>query len=271
MRRAIAALRRLKLARMLARRFPRLAGMAQDRITRGELLVPTDVLEARYEEALRRLLTHGPESVGSYFEFGVYRGESLLCMQRASLRVGLGGMRLFGFDSFAGLPHTRDGIGDATEPRSGLSYRPGALKSSYAQTVESMSRRGADWQRIQLIPGWYSETLTPEFRNSTDLGQASVIMIDCVLYSSTLEALRFCEPLIGRESIVFLDDWGAAIELDATGASGERRAFEEFVAANPTLKAEQIGSYLHTEDEPPSMAVIMLLRRVERSGSIAEA
>jgi len=260
----LARLRRLKPVRAIVRRFPGFAGWAHDHVTRHTPLVPVRILESRYGDALEELLTrHAAETIGDYLEFGVYRGDSLLCMQRASERLGLGAMRLFGFDSFEGLPDTSGAEDQATRSGGGLSYRPGALRSSYDDTVKAMTRHGADWQRIELVPGWYAETLEPGFRDRAGIRWASVIMIDCVLYSSTLEALRFCEPLIGSEAIVFLDDWDAGTEVVSEGAAGERRAFEEFIVAHPALRAEPIGSYLHEEDNPPSLAMIMLVRRAD--------
>jgi hypothetical protein len=63
--------------------------------------------------------------------------------------------------------------------------------------------------------------------------EASVIMVDCDLYASARTALHFSADLIVDEAVVFFDDWADA-ELAAKGL-GERRAFEEFQAANPAL------------------------------------
>jgi hypothetical protein len=41
---------------------------------------------------------------GDYYEFGLYRGHSLWSAQQAADRLGISGMRFFGFDSFEGLP-----------------------------------------------------------------------------------------------------------------------------------------------------------------------
>jgi O-methyltransferase len=259
----LASIRRQRPVRAFIDRFPGLAGRAHALITRHTPLVPTEILESRYEDALRRLADRaGSQPIGDYLEFGVYRGDSMLCMQRASARLGLGGMRLVGFDSFEGMPDTAVAEDEATRSGGGLSYRPGALKSSYDDTKKTMTAHGADWDRIELVRGWYDETLTPEVRERIGVRRAAVVMIDCVLYSSTLAALRFCEPLIADEAIVFLDDWDAGVEVDAESAAGERIAFETFVAENPTLRVEQIGSYEHVEDDPPSVATIMLVRRM---------
>jgi len=57
-------------------------------------------------------------------------------------------------------------------------------------------------------------------------------MIDCDLYSSAKQALDFCAPLIVGQTIIFFDDWGGGTSLDKENL-GEKRAFLEFLQANP--------------------------------------
>ena len=68
-------------------------------------------------------------------------------------------------------------------------------------------------------------------------------MIDCTIYSAALIALTFCAPLIRDRAVVLLDEW----KLEALGGpaivSGEGRAFEEFLAGNPDLRAEELPPY----------------------------
>ena len=64
-------------------------------------LVGERQLEDTYRDVLRLLVAgEGSDSVGEYLEFGVYVGTSLLCMHRAANSLGLGSLRLIGFDSF---------------------------------------------------------------------------------------------------------------------------------------------------------------------------
>ena len=60
---------------------------------------------SRNVEALRLLAQSEPAgALGDYLEFGVYNGSSLACAFRAFNEVGAPKVRLFGFDSFQGLP-----------------------------------------------------------------------------------------------------------------------------------------------------------------------
>ena len=195
-------------------------------------LVPERELEDTYGDVLRHLAAAaGPGGVGDYLEFGVYVGSSLLCMHRASNTVGLGSLRLFGFDSFQGLPDA------AAKEDEGL-WQPGSFRAELGVAREHLTRGGIDWSRTVLVPGWFEDTLRPELARRIGIEKAGVIMIDCDIYSSALTALRFCAPLIRDRAAVFFDDWDSG-DLAAKGL-GERRAFEEFLAGNPELAAEEL-------------------------------
>jgi hypothetical protein len=66
-------------------------------------------------------------------------------------------------------------------------------------------------------------------------------MIDSDLYSSAKTALRFCAPLIRDEAVVLFDDWQPATM--AADDAGERRAFDELLAADSSLSAQELESY----------------------------
>jgi hypothetical protein len=84
-------------------------------VAAGERLVPEKELERKYEAALRFLAhRHGAAALGDYLEFGVFHGASLACMHRALEAGGFERVRLFGFDSFAGLPAAADTEDDQT-------------------------------------------------------------------------------------------------------------------------------------------------------------
>ena len=67
-------------------------------------LVPPDDLQQFFEAALRQLRELKGEHVGDYLEFGVFNGTSLSALYHARRASGVTDMRLFGFDSFEGLP-----------------------------------------------------------------------------------------------------------------------------------------------------------------------
>ncbi len=214
---------------------------------------PAEVLRV-YRKGLAHLVEQragGP--LGDYLEFGVFRGDSMLCMHRALDELGVDGVRLFGFDSFEGLPDVAPGDED-------LGWAPGAFHSDYEMTRRRLTKGGVDWDRTTLVKGWYDETLTDALRNEHELRRASVIMIDCDLYSSSERALEFVAPLIHEEVLVLLDDWDGGTGL-AEQNIGERRAFEEFLERHPELSAREFDTYYHTEMEPPVPAKVFAVSR----------
>jgi len=197
------------------------------------------VPETAYRELIHRGLDHlirqvGYANLGDYLEFGVYNGTSLVSMFRETQRMGLTGMRLFGFDSFEGLPPAA-----ATDDEG--KWKPGAWRSEMEFTEAVLEAEEVDRSRVFLVPGWFSNTCTAETAHRYTIKKASVIMIDCDIYSSTKEALEFCEPLIVDSALMLFDDWHAG-NLAAKNL-GERKAFEEWLAASGCFRAEPFGSY----------------------------
>jgi O-methyltransferase len=212
------------------------------RIKSGKGIVSTEGLTQKYREALLWLKSEDG-LWGDYLEFGVFNGTSLSCMHRVTEELGLKDMRLFGFDSFAGLPET------AEQESDGL-WSGGSFQMDYAFTKNWLTQQGVDWRRVFLIPGWYHETLTQQLIDEYKLTKASVIMIDCDLYSSALEALDFCAPLIHERAVILFDDWFPL----AHQAMGEKKAFDEFLAAHPDISTRDLDSY------DPTSRVFAVLR-----------
>ncbi len=201
----------------------------------GYRLVPEQPLTECYRASLRLLRERsGGAPIGDYLEFGVYHGASLACMYRASIEFGSDEMRFFGFDSFAGLP--------ADAEREAGPWRAGQYRCSRRFARRYLARAGVDWRRVVLVKGWFTDTLRPELARRHKLSKAGVIMIDCDLYSSAVEALRFSEPLIRGSAVVVFDDWHSGGDLAAV-RQGEKRAFDELLARKPELKATPLPSY----------------------------
>jgi O-methyltransferase len=184
-----------------------------------------------YRRAWEQILAEDPSAAeGDYIEFGVYYGSSIACMYDALGQAGLGHVRMFGFDSFEGLPDSAD-----KEPAS--PWLPGQFSASPELIRKFLRKRGVPTERVTLIRGWFS-ALTAAHREHHRMVRGSVFNFDCDLHSSTRDALRFAEPLFGRRAIVFFDDWHAA-GMAEQGA-GQRRALEEFLAEHHDIRAREI-------------------------------
>jgi len=230
---------RARLADIRARRRARegVSNFDHERLTRS------------YVTAWERLLREHPSAAqGDYLEFGVFYGSSLACMHEARRRLGLSSVRLFGFDSFEGFP-------DSADKEPGSTWFPGQCRSSLELASEYLRKHGVSDESATLVKGWFSDTLTPATRERLGIERASVLMIDCDLYSAARDALRFSAPLIGRAAIVYFDDWNAAGIGDL--GEGERRAFEEFLAENPDLRAEPLEGLEYKDKADPRVFLVV--------------
>ena len=161
--------------------------------------------------------------LGNYFEFGVWNGKSMEVFWKALGYAASGerkDWRLFGFDSFEGLPEP-EGAADA-HPFVGK----GAFKSSGVDQVSaSLTKAGIPADRVKLVAGFYENSLTPELKASLGLTKASVVNIDVDYYSSTMTVLNWIESLLFDGSIVYFDD---ILFYNGNPHKGQLRAIREF-------------------------------------------
>jgi O-methyltransferase len=207
----------------------------RERVRTRARLVPEEDLQNLLGRGLRALAgRHGRHAFGAYLEFGVYNGTSLVCMYRQLEAFGLHHVRLIGFDSFQGFPPT-------AAHEDGGRWRPGRCHSTLEFTTTVLQNEGVDLSRVTLVPGWFRETLNENTVRKLGITKASVIMIDCDLYSSTKEALQFCAPLIQDEALILFDEWNPR-GLEGKNI-GERRAFSEFLREWTCFAAIPFGKY----------------------------
>lgn len=210
---------------------------------RRKLAVKGSLYDFGYDEQLRHFsncfaFINGNRIQGDILEFGVFRGRSLIFFDNLIKRVWRpelrNSYRMFGFDSFLGLP----------EPAENGADHPDFTKGMYScskEEVHSMLREAkVDLDKIQLVEGYYSESLKPELMEQFSIKRASLINIDCDLYESTLAALQWCEPVISQGTIINFDDWFC---YEGREDNGEQRAFNEFLEQNPHLTAKPFSTY----------------------------
>lgn len=170
--------------------------------------------------------------VDTYLEFGVYNGSTITAMTRALDAAGMTGVRVFGFDTFEGLP-------DFASSDCGGHWKPGEFSSSIEFTSSVLEHEHVDMSRVELVKGLFSESCTPEFIKKHSISKAALVMIDCDLYQSTVDALEFCKPVFADTTVVLFDDWFPLADQN----EGEKPAWDEFLAANPQWQAEELFAY----------------------------
>lgn len=136
-----------------------------------------------------------------YFEFGVFRGESIRYWTQLNTHPE---SRFFGFDSFEGLPADW-----SSSVRSGHFSTGGQLPS-------------IDDPRVTLIKGWFQETLRPLLASFTPRSRL-VIHHDSDLYSSVLYCLTQMDYIVAPGTIMIFDEFSDPLH--------EFRAFEDYCAA----------------------------------------
>lgn len=169
---------------------------------------------------------------GDYLEFGVFRGETFRNAIRAAqqgFRASKNGRfpgRFVAFDSFQGLPHAAS-MGDGLNP-----YERGdftASRAHFERTIGRLRKRFA----IEVVPGWFDDTLTEETAQRLALHRAAFVNIDCDLFESTVPVLRFVTPMLQTGTILYFDDW---FSYRGSLHHGEPRAASEWLARHPEIR-----------------------------------
>jgi O-methyltransferase len=143
-------------------------------------------------------------------------------------------VRYFAFDSFLGLPDL--GQMDLGHSR----FRRGRYDFSETNFLSNViSQTSLQENRLITVSGFYSESLSSSLYNQLSLRQASIVMIDCDLYSSTKDVLTFITPLLVDGSILIFDDWYA---YKGSPFKGERLATFEWLQDNPNIVLSEFAS-----------------------------
>jgi O-methyltransferase len=164
-------------------------------------------------------------SKGDYYEFGIFKGASLLHAHDIGANNGYP-MRFYGFDSFAGLP-----------PVSGIDKEGPFYKGQYAfskeAVLENYRKHSSDISSITLIEGYFENSLKKSLIAKYKMKKIAIAYIDCDLYSSTKTVLEFIKELLMKDSLLVFDDWNS---FSTTEIKGEQLAFFEFQKKYPKLR-----------------------------------
>jgi len=164
-----------------------------------ENLYKTNEFKTKYEVldfAIKNI-----EINGVILEFGVFTGDTINYIANK-----LPNKKIYGFDSFEGLPEK---------------WRPGFSKGMFA--VENLPRVN---NNIDLIPGWFDETLPKFIKNKKE--NISFIHIDCDLYSSTKIIFDTLAEFIIDGTVIVFDEYFNY----PFWQNHEFKAFQEFIKNN---------------------------------------
>lgn len=148
------------------------------------------------------------------------------------------------FDSFEGLPG-----GDADRQED---YGEGAYSCSEADFLRNIKSQGVDLDDVVTLPGYYDETLTPESKQRLNIKRASLVLIDCDLYESTVPVLEYLTDLVQQGTIIIFDDW---YRYKGRPDKGEQRACREWLEKSPHIELVQ-----YWQQGPQSVSFMVNLR-----------
>lgn len=150
---------------------------------------------------------------GHVLEFGVYRGATL--NRFAEWSSDRSDPRVFGFDSFEGLPE------EWVRTKAGYRYQAGHF---------SLGRLPCVLENVELIPGFFDATLAPWLAKHP--GPIAFLHNDSDLYSSTLHCLRTLNDRLVPGTVIAFDELG---DWTGTGVydnwdEGEWKALREWLS-----------------------------------------
>lgn len=145
------------------------------------------------------------------YQFGVYTGGSMRGIAANIHNFG----RLWGFDSFTGLPSEKPGlhvqgrhwrVGSFSAADSMAEHRLDVLLENISRSVQ----RG----NVTLVPGYFADTLKPALLRRYPFQQALLVDVDVDLHISSMQALEWMlhNRLLRVGSLVRYDDW---VDIDA--------------------------------------------------------
>lgn len=219
----------LQVARALRRRWDRLpvsSGYATDRWIRQDYFAFGQRTRREVFLSIARFHHINRPMAGYYFEFGSHEGNTMR-MAWDTFRH-LFDFTYVAFDSFEGLPE----IGPIDEQKI---WERGKLKTEEANFRTVVEGHGMPSNKLLTIKGYYSDSLNEQTKRRLEGQSAAVVYIDCDLYESTVPVLRFIREFLQRGTVIVFDDWFC---FHGDPERGERLAWTEFLAANPTLRFE---------------------------------
>jgi len=173
---------------------------------------------------------------GCVLEFGVYRGDSLRNVMNAKLDKG---RKVFGFDSFEGLPEDWSG----TVCNKGFFSTEGNIP-----VIEG----------VKFYKGWFENSI-PQYLNDNKNQIISVLHVDCDLYSSTKTVLYSLNEFIVPGTIICFDEWIYRKTDGAIGDDHECKCFHEWVK-DCVREFEFIEYNGDTEPCAPERKIVKILK-----------
>lgn len=177
---------------------------------------------------------------GDLIEAGCWRGGSSILMRGVLKAYGVTDRTVFAADSFEGLPKPDPERFPADARDTG--YQAEELKVPVQQVRNNFELYKLFDERVQLVEGWFSETL-PKLRDR----RWALIRLDGDLYESTMDGLVNLYPQVSPGGIVIIDDYGWVNCREAVEAYREEHSITE-----PIVEIDWVGAYWRKSLQAPA-------------------
>jgi len=172
----------------------------------------------------------------SLVECGVAKGGCLALMKAVAGKNN----RIFGFDSFEGMPDITDkdlGSYNKSDPLLGFGKVGENLSGGIENVYKTFESLNVSMNNVKLVKGFFNETLKNDIINS--IGPIAVLRLDGDWYESTRVCLEKLYEKVIVGGVIIIDDYGHWI--------GAKRATDEFRENNnitsPLIKTDYTEHY----------------------------
>ena len=173
----------------------------------------------------------------SFVECGVAKGGCLAMIKFASGKNN----RIFGFDSFEGMPNiTKEDIGDynKSNPLSGFGKVGDNLSGGINNVYNTFNKLVLTIDNVTLVKGFFQDTLQVQ-ENIDNIGEIAVLRLDVDWYESTKICLEKLYDKVIDGGVIIIDDYGHWV--------GAKRAVDEFRdkhnIVNPMIQTDYTEHY----------------------------
>ena len=198
------------------------------------------------------IISEGVE--GDYYEFGCFNGASFVkayklinyynnewnnfertsqafsdkdLAKKAFSEMSIYKPSFYAFDSFKGLPEIKNI--DKNHPI----FSKGRYDCTRESFESNLKNNNVDLSKVNIIEGFYEDTLNNKIKDKFNIKKASIILIDCDLYNSAKLVLEFITDIIQDGTILIFDDWFA---YKGNPLKGEQLATKEWLEKNKNIK-----------------------------------
>lgn len=211
----------LEFSEVLKRLYEQQPDFAEARRMVGSATITTDPKIANLFIIIARELANLPH--GHIVEFGSYKG-GLAVLMALTAKAYLPGVKVFSFDTFAGMPETRpDDL-----------HKQGDFSDSSVEAVQAFADEcGAD--NLVLIPGLFADTAAKALK---DIGQVALAHFDADIYQAGVDAYEAVRPHMVSGGYYVWDD------PTFSSCIGAMHMVEDYLVRRDGLSAEQVYPHL---------------------------